>query len=186
MSAPLVFPLRRGRLALLTLGALAFVVGGVWFAWRLGPPSLDFARNRLEDEALRAIGVLSAAFFGACGLALAGLVLRRGPGLVIDDVGIVEHTSGRAAGRLAWAEITAIRLVPGEEGFVGLELADVEAHLDRLPPWRRWLLRSNMAAGSPPAAIHAAAIGQDAAALAALLVAERARRAPGAGALEPG
>lgn len=170
---------------LLSLLALGFVVAGVGFTLVIGLPSLDFTRNRLADEALRAVGLLAVVFFGACFLAIVGVALRRGPGLVIDDEGIVEHTSGMAAGRVRWEEITQIQLlpdleagplVPGGAPTVGLTLADLEAHLDRLPTWRRWLVRSNVLGDWPPVVIHARLIGQDADALLALLLAERARR----------
>lgn len=178
MSPPLEFPLHRGRLVLLALLSLLFVAGAVWFTAQIGLPSLDFTRNRLADEALRAIGLLATVFFGLCAVALVDLALRPGPGLVIDDEGIVERTSGMAAGRVRWEEMAAVRLVPGgdRDVVVGLDLHHLEAHMDRLPLWRRWLVRSNVSTGWPHVAIHPRTLGQDAQALAALLVAERARR----------
>lgn len=177
MSPPLELPLRRTSAVLLALLALGFVAAGVWFTAAIGLPSLDFSRNRLADEAMRSIGLLSIAFFGACFVAIAALVLRRGPGLVIDDEGIVEHTSGMAAGRVRWEEIVDVqaRDQPGGR-MVALWVSDLDAHLDRLPAWRRWLVRSNVAAGFPPVVVHAPMLGRDADELAALLLAERARR----------
>lgn len=178
MSAPLELPLRRGRLLALAVVSSFFLAGAVWFTARIGLPSLDFTQNRLADEALRAIGLLSMAFFGWGSVVLLDLALRPGPGLVIDDEGIVERTSGLAAGRVRWEEIARVRLAPAGDGdvVVGLDLHHLEAHLDRLPGWRRWLVRSNVKTGWPHVAIHVRAIGQDAHALAALLVAERTRR----------
>lgn len=177
MSPPLELPLRRTRLVLLALLCLIFVAGGVAFTLAIGLPSPDFTRNRPVEELLRSIGLLGAGLFGSCFVVIAGLALRRGPGLVIDDEGIVEHTSGRAAGRVRWEEVTGVRLIRGASGpLVGVDLADVEAHLDRLPGWRRWIVRSNVATGSPPVTIDPAPLGQDPRALVSLLLAERARR----------
>ncbi len=178
MSPPLELPLRRTRAVLLALLALGFVAGGVWFTAAVGLPSLDFSRNRAVDELLRAIGLAAVVFFGACFVVVAELALHRGPGLVIDDEGLVEHTSGTAAGRVRWEEITAIaaRSLPGSAAVVAIDVADLDAHLDRLPAWRRWLVRSNVGVGASPVTIHVDMLGQDADALAALLLAERARR----------
>ncbi|MCO5171825.1 MAG: hypothetical protein M9894_36460 [Planctomycetes bacterium] len=180
MSAPLVFPLRRGRLLGLLALALLFVAGGAWFAWQVGPPSLDPARNTLRDEALRAIGLAAAGFFGLCALAIARLLLRGRPGLVIDDEGLIDGTSGAAPGRVRWDEVAAVRVVPqnGQPALVGLDLVDLERFLDRLSLLQRWLVRSYVAAGDPPVGLRAESVGLEAEALAALLEAERARRAP--------
>lgn len=178
MTLPLEFPLRRGRLVFLACVGLTFFAASLWFTARFGWPSLDFAANDLVDEALRAMGVAATTFFGALTLAVGDLAVRPGPGLVIDDEGIVERTSGMAAGRVRWEEISALRIVrhANQQRVVGLDLHDVEAHMDRLAGWRRWLLRTNMRTGWPAVAIHVDSLGQDAEQLAALLLAERARR----------
>ncbi|MBX3466249.1 MAG: hypothetical protein KF878_05045 [Planctomycetes bacterium] len=181
MSAPLVLPLRRGRLLALLALALLFVAAGACFAWRVGPPALDFTRNTLRDEALRAIGLGAVGFFGLCAAAIARLLVRGGPGLVIDDEGLIDGTSGAAPGRVRWDEVAAVRVVRvpgGQPGLVGLELVDVERFLDRLSLLQRWLARSYVAAGDPPVGLRAASVGLEADALAALIEAERARRAP--------
>lgn len=180
MSAPVVLPLRRGRLLALLAQALLFVAAGACFAWRVGPPALDFTRNTLRDEALRAIGLGAVGFFGLCAAAIARLLVRGRPGLVIDDEGLIDGTSGAAPGRVRWDEVAAVRVVrvPGQPGLVGLELVDVERFLDRLSLLQRWLARSYVAAGDPPVGLRAASVGLEAEALAALIEDERARRAP--------
>ena len=95
----------KAKLVLLTLGALLFVAGGVWLL------EIADTQRRYPPIYVEGISVLAIGFFGLC--ATYGLLklLDRSPGLVLDREGIIDKSSGLAAGRVAWDEIRDIRVV---------------------------------------------------------------------------
>jgi hypothetical protein len=149
----------RGRLALLSVGALAFVVGGFWM----------LSRGRLD-------GVLPIAFFGACGLySLWRLVVPR-PLLVIDRQGIHDNASPMGGGRIPWAQITGCGVCEYRgQLMVGIGLVEPAAHLARLISVKRRLVQANMGLGFPPVLIPQSILPIPAGELAAEIEAFRAR-----------
>ncbi len=146
-------PLSRGKLTLLFVGALAFVAGGVliWFK-----PDLNDEDSIVVTRAIAAASIL---FFGACAV-VAGLKLFDGrPGLVIDQAGIVDHSSAVAVGRIDWSDVTelVINKVSGQR-MLTVMVANHQKYLSRGSWWQRPLQMANVRITGSPVNISAASL----------------------------
>ncbi|WP_426450851.1 STM3941 family protein [Paenibacillus sp. S-38] len=123
------------KLAGLSIGAAIFVAGGAGlFAWG----------QEEEDLELIVVGAAGIIFFGGCLLYLLSRLIRRKPSLVIDDEGIMDHSSYTGGGAIRWEQIRDITVyeLMGQR-FIGLELHDPGSFLEKQSPFKRVLLRMN-------------------------------------------
>jgi len=54
------------------------------------------------------VGALGVLTFGGFGIGWIVLLLRAGPGLVVDDTGFSDHSSAVALGRVLWSDVTSV------------------------------------------------------------------------------
>ena len=130
MDALVVGP-ARGRLVLLALAGLAFVVVGLLM---------------MRDGGVgAAIGAVSVLFFGFCLVAILVRLTRTRPALVIDGDGIEENSSAVSVGRIPWSEVTEVRPHSFQgQRFLGIGLLDPEVVLGHQPALKRKALDSSM------------------------------------------
>jgi hypothetical protein len=136
----IVVPLSRVKTSLALLGSAAFVVIAL-LIWRAVDLLPDGNPAGLLTYALLVITIL---FFGFCGLHAAFKLFDRSPGLVIDDQGIIDNSSGLAAGRILWSEIKGIQVtrVHGQR-FLTIDVQAPEKYVDRFSYLRRKFVRLN-------------------------------------------
>jgi len=61
-------------------------------------------------------------------------MLRNGPGLIIDNSGFTDYSSGLAAGHIPWADVKALKVITLSKyktKFIAILLKDPNAYLDR-------------------------------------------------------
>jgi hypothetical protein len=141
MTGELVIHTSRLKLAAVALVSAGFVVVGTWI--------LLHAR----EEALRgaAIGLASIAFFGFCGGYAVWRLIRRTPALVISGQGIVDNASALRVGFMGWNEIADLREYRlGNQVFLGIVPANLDALLAKQPAWKRGAIRANLRLGAAP------------------------------------
>lgn len=95
-------PLRKGKLALFLIMALGFVVLCV------GLFAAGWFDLRQPAWFIEGVGVVGAAFFGACAVFCVVRLVSARPGLIIDQDGIIDSTSYSSVGRVPWSEITGV------------------------------------------------------------------------------
>jgi hypothetical protein len=99
---PIEIPLSKYRLVLLLISAIAFVSIGIWFVSK--PES--FKNGLLGNPTIvLSIGILAIAVFGLSGFVIAKKLLDNTPGLIIDETGITDNSSGVSAGYIPWETI---------------------------------------------------------------------------------
>ncbi len=100
------------------------------------------------------IGLVSAAFFGPIAVGTVRKLFDARPGLLVDAEGIVDNSSGGAAGRIPWSEITAIStsFLVGQR-YVNVHVIDPERFLVRGTRVQRFFRRRNMAMIGTPISI---------------------------------
>ncbi|MEY9931068.1 hypothetical protein ABH926_005715 [Catenulispora sp. GP43] len=144
---PTIFLPSRGRLVLLTLGALGFVVvsGGLAVA----------------DPGIRTVpvAVVAVPFFGYAGVLSALRLVRRGPELTVTDEGF-EH---RQLGRVAWSEVEVVAMRSftvraTTKTVIEVVLHDPDRYLARRPASAKLLARTNERWGFSPVTISAVAL----------------------------
>jgi len=133
MDDIVIFPSRK-KLALLALGALAFVAAGVFI---ITEPSMPWVIQLLG-------GYLGVGFFGIC-LGYAALrLVRPVPSLVISKDGVFENASAIGAGMLRWSEIADVKIYSFmNQRFLGIVPKNLDEVLQRQNTVKRWLMRVN-------------------------------------------
>ena len=96
------------KIVLMLLAALAFVVIGFWFVISLPAISNTYWGNPIK---IAIAGYASILFFGLCAFALIKKLPDNKPGLIIDQTGLTDNSSGVSAGQILWADIEDISVI---------------------------------------------------------------------------
>jgi hypothetical protein len=99
-----IIALSKKKIALLLLGASAFVAAGIWML-SLDGASIQSRRGFNDPAHMRGLGLVSIVFFGSCGLFALKKLFDGKPALVFNNSGIVNNTSSVSAGFIPWSEI---------------------------------------------------------------------------------
>jgi hypothetical protein len=95
--------LSKGKSFLILLGAIAFVVAGIWFV--IMPP------QGYNPIFIRLVGIAAILFFGFGIITAIRMILDKKAGLVIDSTGITDNASGISAGHIAWKNVVEIKSI---------------------------------------------------------------------------
>src|SRR5690606_34530155 len=97
-------PISNKKMILLVLGALAFVLIGIWFV--IEPESLSTSTRNRNPYFTQVIGIVSIIFFGLCLLIMIIQLLDKTfKGVIINDKGIYENSSILNIGLIKWEDI---------------------------------------------------------------------------------
>ena len=96
------------KLVLAIVGSLIFVGLGLWFV--ISPPGPQHF-HRYSPTTMLVAGYASIIFFGLCALILIRKLPDNRPGLIIDDEGITDNSSGISSGKVLWSDISNISLI---------------------------------------------------------------------------
>jgi hypothetical protein len=121
-------PLSKTKLSLVILGSLAFVVGGIWLTFYVEYDSF------MQPLA----GILSMAFFGLTGAIGIRKLLDNRPGLIINEQGIHDNSSGLSAGFIPWEDIENIgEITIKNQTFLQIFVKDPQKYLNRAQGWQK-------------------------------------------------
>lgn len=125
-STEVVIPLSKTKVALLIVGAVAFMAGSIWI-W-----SIADTQARFNPLLLKAVAVAGVFFFGLCAIYGCIKAFDARPGLIIDSEGIVDNSSAVAAGRILWHEVVGLKVseMAGQR-FITIEVVDPEKFTKR-------------------------------------------------------
>ncbi|MEL1250483.1 STM3941 family protein [Aurantiacibacter gilvus] len=127
----------RGRLVLLGLASLGFVIGGLWMAGLFGEVP---ASRRLGPEMTQVVGWIAVLFFGLCGFVIVRQFMRGGVAFRIDASGIEHAQAVRQT--FTWDEITRLQPVRmGNQPMVCYEV--VQERIDQMTGIRAKLASAN-------------------------------------------
>lgn len=121
-----IIPLSRGKIVGLTLGSVAFVAVSIWI-W-----TIPVGEGPLTPPLRKIVSVLGIGFFGICAVYGFAKLFDKKPGLVIDREGIMDNSSGVAAGRILWSEIRGFQEheIFGQR-FLTIQVTDPERFLNQ-------------------------------------------------------
>jgi hypothetical protein len=123
----IIIPLSKTKVSLLLLGSLAFVASGFWFVTN-PPPTF------LPPMALKLVGVLTVLFFSLTGVVAIRKMLDTEPGIVIDEEGIKDNSSGLAAGLIPWRDIKDLSVLEiGRQKMIMIHVTSPQKYIDRQP-----------------------------------------------------
>lgn len=148
--------LSKTKLVLILCGALGFVALGFWlygFAEQMRGPI--FFEAKFWGGA--AIG-----FFGLCALIAVVKLCDRSPGLVLDDAGLIDNSSGISAGRILWSDVKGFDVkTVKKQRFLTIEVHDPDKYVQRASAWKRPLVAANAKYFGSPVQISSNALKID-------------------------
>jgi len=104
----LVIELSKSKVILMILGSFGFVALGYWLF------SMDAAAMKelpIDDPLfIHGVGIASMVFFSLTGIFGTRKLFDKKPGLVLNSAGIIDNSSGLAAGFIPWSEITGAEI----------------------------------------------------------------------------
>ena len=104
----IVIPLSKLKIIIMLLGSVMFVVLGIWFVFY--PPSIENS-HWLTPFKMKLAGYASMIFFGTCAVFIIRKLPSNKPGLIIDDAGLTDNSSGLHAGRILWSDIEKVSVI---------------------------------------------------------------------------
>lgn len=134
--------LSKKKLLLMLIGSLAFVAIGLWFI--ISPPisSNSFKTNPII---LAVSGYASILFFGVCAIFLFKKLADNKLGLIIDQKGITDNSSGVSAGEILWCDIEDISVIKiHSQNIIMMQIKNPQDYIDRqTSPFKRRLMQMN-------------------------------------------
>lgn len=102
-------PLSKGKLVLMFAGSLLFVAAGFWFI--KAPETFTETIFKPSPTLIIILGYASIIFFGLCAVFIFRKLFDTKAGVVIDDKGIHDNSSGVSAGFIPWSDISNISTI---------------------------------------------------------------------------
>ena len=125
----IIIPLSKTKITLLTFGAIAFVVVG--FLFTINPEKYVTQIFR-SKELIRIAGIASIGFFGLCGIYWIFKLFDTKPGLIIDQNGVLDNSSGISAGLINWNDVQHIdKLEIARQRFIMIIVSNPEDYIER-------------------------------------------------------
>ena len=100
--------LSKKKIFFMLIGALAFVAIGLWFV--ISPPTISNSYWGNPTK-IAIAGYASIVFFGLCAFVLIKKLPDNKPGLIIDQTGLTDNSSGVSAGQILWSDIENISII---------------------------------------------------------------------------
>ncbi|MEN9335229.1 MAG: hypothetical protein RLZZ500_216 [Bacteroidota bacterium] len=140
------FPLNKIKIIALGLLSMAFVALGFFIIGQ--PEDPDFILKSF-------IGWTSIVFFGLISGIYIVLISKNNLGLIMDEEGIIDHTTFMSVGRIYWKDImgfTKEQMLTNH--FIIIHLYDPALYLSKTSPWKRFFLKSTQQKYGSPIAIN--------------------------------
>ena len=110
------------------VGSLMFVALGLWLV--ITPPTEHF--HRYNPITILIAGYASIIFFGLCALMFIRKLPDNKPGLIINDQGLSDNSSGVAGGQILWSDILNISVLKIQrQKFIMLQVKNPEEYINR-------------------------------------------------------
>ena len=121
--------LSKKKIFLMLVGAFAFVAIGLWFV--ISP--LTISNSYWGNPTKIAIaGYASIVFFGLCAFVLIKKLPDNKPGLIIDQTGLTDNSSGVSAGQILWSDIENISVIEiHSQKLIMLQVKNPQDYIDK-------------------------------------------------------
>ena len=153
--------LSRAKVLLLAAGSLTFVALGFWLLTINLSDQRAFGPFR-SPLLIRGTGLASICFFGWCGVIAIRKLFDAKPGLIFNNSGLVDNSSGLAVGLIPWAEITGMQIYEIQnQRFITIFVSNPERYLEAAGPIKRWFSGASTKMCGSPISISANALRID-------------------------
>lgn len=133
-----IIELSKGKIFLLIFVAIAFVVIGIWML-TLDSETIEGFRRFNSPTLVFGIGIASIILFGLMGAIGFRKLFDNSPGLILNQDGFTDNSSGVSAGQVPWSEVVEIgQYEIQRQKFVSIyRFRRVRRRRHRLPLWLR-------------------------------------------------
>ncbi len=155
LSNEKIIYLSKLKIILLIVGASIFVALGVWFL-TLDTDSIESSRRFNSPALVYGIGVIGIVFFGLCALVGLKKLFDKAPGLILNEEGILDNSSGVSAGVIPWSEVVGINEYQVQkQKFVSILVQDPEKYVNTGNALKRMANKANVKMCGTPINISA-------------------------------
>ncbi|HJV79049.1 MAG TPA: STM3941 family protein [Paludibacter sp.] len=121
--------LSKTKLILMLIGSIVFDAAGLWFVINPATISNPFFGN---PAVIFAIGIAAILFFGLCTVYIVRKLTDNKPGLIIDNKGLIDNSSGISSGQVLWSDIENILVVEvHRQKFILLQVENPQDYIDK-------------------------------------------------------
>lgn len=121
--------LSKKKIFLMLIGALVFVAIGLWFV--ISPPTISNSYWGNPTK-IAIAGYASIVFFGLCAFVLIKKLPDNKPGLVIDETGLTDNSSGVSAGKILWSDMEDISVIEiHRQKLIMLQVKNPQDYIDK-------------------------------------------------------
>jgi hypothetical protein len=121
--------LSKKKIFLMLIGAFAFIAIGLWFV--ISPPTISNSYWGNQTKIAMA-GYASIIFFGLCAFVLIKKLPDNKPGLIIDQVGLTDNSSGVSGGHILWSDIEDISVIEiHRQKLIMLQVTNPQEYIDK-------------------------------------------------------
>lgn len=153
-------PLSRTKMTLTLLGALVFVLFGLWFL--INPLKSNYPAFG-NSNFIFIVGILSVIFFGIIAITIIRKFLDKKAGLIISKDGLTDNSSGVSAGFIPWSDIQEITVTQVmNQKFLMIIVNNPQYYLDKVTnPIKRSAMKMNYKTYGSPISISSNALQTD-------------------------
>lgn len=171
MNEQIKIPFRKKKMIPYVVGALVFVLFGVLMIAAAVPGS----GSLLTRVVFFLTGLASVLFFGLVAVVMLAKLARTNAGLILDEEGLTDHSSGLPAGFIPWNDIRKISVTTtGNQRFLVIHVKKPEKYLDREPNLlKRTAMRMNYKLSGSPIHIQVSFLDMDLYTLQELIASKR-------------
>ncbi len=159
-NSPIEIPLSKKKNIIAFVGSLVLIVIGFWLL--VNPPKSDnpILNNRIL---LSIVGLASILFFSFTAIVSLRKYLDSKPGLVINQQGIVDNSSGVSVGLVPWSDIEEIKISQVmNQKFLMFIVSNPQIYIERVTnPLKRKIMEVNYKNYGSPISISSNSLQTD-------------------------
>lgn len=151
----LAIELSKTKIVIIIVGSCAFVALGVWL-FAMPPESIHHMTPVMglpfnNPLFVHSVGIVAIVFFGGCAVYGIRKMFDKKPGLVFNSAGIIDNSSGVAAGFVPWNEILGAEIFQiMNQPCLVIQVKNPENFVARGNPLKSLAMKTNMKmCGSP-------------------------------------
>ena len=160
MEEEVKIPLSKTQIIFMFIGALLFVVAGIWvIAIPTSKVELPGILRVVPPPMFALVGIASIVFFGWCSISISFKIFSNKPGLVLNKDSFWDNSSGSSAGHIPWSNVLEIgTLEVASQHLITILISNPEEIIEKQGFTARFWMKQNYKIYGTPIHISANAL----------------------------